>query len=244
MYKRLILVSLVSLAPALAQNKAAPTVSTLASSVSLPAAEKDMQDTEAVWSQMARTMEERISHLLPCDQAAIRIVDEAAKASDARMAAQSRYLQALHERAGETTKAASAVVEEMKLESAAQLGDRNDTEQERAGIESRVGNLDSSVSQKPSLLAARVRLQELQSLVGDRAMQASTQAVNSQQAMAALQVLITALESREAALAKQSAPLQEEQLRWKGYYAARTARARVECSVAGGAPAPPATRAK
>jgi hypothetical protein len=43
------------------------------------------------------------------------------------------------------------------------------------------------------------------------------------------QSLVQALERRETALRKQVGALEEERIKWNGYYAARLARTQVEC---------------
>ena len=111
--------------------------------------------------------------------------------------------------------------------------ERADTEQERAGIESQINNLTESVRRKVSLTVANDELRALEASVRERATLVTEHASATEGSLARYESLALALEKREAALRKQVAALEDERAKWNGYYTARLARARVECSGTG-----------
>jgi hypothetical protein len=106
-------------------------------------------------------------------------------------------------------------------------------EAERSAIQSQLSNLGESVRKKITLTAAFDELRIIEAMVRDRTNLAATSASASDSAAKLFEDLAKSLEQRETGLRKQITALEDERLRWNGYYTARLARARIECSVTG-----------
>jgi membrane-bound lytic murein transglycosylase len=171
--------------------------------------------------------------MLPCDAGAITTIEETHKASTARMAAVSAYTKALADQAAQDVAIASQIQRTEVDYSMSLSAERTDTEQERAGAETQMRNLAESVRKRVSLTAASDELQALEALVRERANLVGANATATEAVLPRYASLVQALEKREAALRKQVSALEEERTKWNGYYAARLARARVECSSSG-----------
>ncbi|MEP6962860.1 MAG: hypothetical protein ABI995_12330 [Acidobacteriota bacterium] len=200
----------------------------------LTSLEQAATKTHDDWLRLATGLETRVARVLPCDPSATATIEEATRASAARIVALGAYLKASADQAAQDIDAARKIQEAQRALLATNGQERADTEQERAGIESQINNLAESVKKKASLGPAADQLKNLDAMVQDRANTVSKLSSNEDTTATALNGLLQSLERREKALRQQIPLLEEERTRWNGYYSARMARARIECSVTGG----------
>jgi hypothetical protein len=201
--------------------------------VTLVDLEQTAAKTQAQWYGLASVLDTRLTRLLPCDATAITTIEETHRASTARMAAVSAYTKALADQAAQDV-ATAVQIQSAETDYSTGLGaERTDTEQERAGAETQMRNLAESVRKRVSLTIASDELQALEALVRDRATLVAANSTATEATLPRYASLVQALEKREAALRKQVSALEEERAKWNGYYSARLARARVECSSSG-----------
>ncbi|MFM2125531.1 MAG: hypothetical protein RL328_1982, partial [Acidobacteriota bacterium] len=187
----------------------------------------------AAWFTAASTLDVRVARLLPCDKAATAAIEEVSQASTARLIALNAYLNSAAEQASRDL-AAARLVQRAETAYLAGIGtERTDTEQERAGIESQINNLAESVRKKVSLTAASDDLKQVEAAVRERANLITTNASAAESTLKYFEDFVSTLEKREAALRKQASSIDEERIKWNGYYTARLARARVECTAMG-----------
>jgi hypothetical protein len=221
---RIVLLGTVFLAVAAAQG----TPETLA------ALDQASRKAEADWIALARDLDARVARMLPCDPRAAAAIQEVNQASTSRLNALAQYLQALIAGAAAETQAARRMVQAGQAALGETSGERIDTEQERAGIESQILNLAVAASQRPALSGALEQLKQIEALVKERAEWAAQQATSGDQAAKALNELLAAYQKREDALRSQASAFETERARWSAYYTARAERARLECSITGG----------
>lgn len=195
--------------------------------------EQSAATTQAQWYGLASVLDTRLTRLLPCDAAVTAAIEDTHRASTARLVALSSYAKAVADQAAQDVAMAKQI---QRAEAAYVAGigaERTDTEQERAGIESQINNLAESVRRKVSLTTSSDDLQALEASVRERANLVVNSASTAEAALPRFESLAVALEKREAALRKQVSALEDERTKWNGYYTARLARARVECTGTG-----------
>jgi chromosome segregation ATPase len=200
---------------------------------SLDDLEQTVTKTHAEWQKLAADLELRLARMLPCDPAAITAIEDTNRASAARMAALSAYTKALADQAAKDVTMARQIQRSETAYLTSIGTERNDIDQERAMIEIQIAKLGESVRRKVSLTAAADSLKAIDGLVRERANLVTGNASSTEGALKQFEALAMTLEAREAALRKQIPALEDERTKWNGYYTARMARARTECSVTG-----------
>ncbi len=185
------------------------------------------------WFKLASDLDVRVARMLPCDAGATAAIEETGRAATARIVALTAYTRAAADQAAQDV---GMVREIQKSEVARMSGaaaDRTDMEAERAAVQTQLATLGESLRRKLTLTSAFDELRIIEALVRDRTSMAATTASASDSASKLYDDLTKSLEQRESALRKQVSALEDERLRWNGYYTARLARARIECSVTG-----------
>jgi hypothetical protein len=207
-------------APAVAQN--AP---------DLAALEQTAQKRHAEWEALAKDMNDRMSRILPCDPRALAAVNEVSRASEARLGALADYLRAVSAKAfAETADARNLLSSEEKRAVQASL-ERADAGQEQTAVDTQSDALAQSAKQRTSLEAPQKLLAEIAAMIHQRAAAMEQQAGSADAAVMLLRDLVTKFEARDAALREEFAASEAERARWNGYYAARRARAQIECTI-------------
>jgi len=197
----------------------------------LAALEQTAQKRHAEWEALAKDMNDRMSRILPCDPRALAAVNEVSRASEARLAALSDYLRAVSAKAfGETADARNLLSSEEKHAVEASL-ERADAGQEQTAVDTQSDALAQSVKQRASLEASQKLLTQIAAKVHQRAAAMEQQAGSADAAVVLLRDLVTKFEARDAALREEFAASEAERARWNGYYAARRARAQIECTI-------------
>ncbi len=213
---------LVLVFPALGQTPAAPAADSLEQT-----ANKRTQE----WDKLATGLESKIARMLPCDPRVRDALQEVSRASDARLAAVSRYLEAAQAQAkNDVGKARQALAEQQAAAKDLET-ERTEAEQERAAIDGEIANLAESAKRREALDDARKKLQEIRAKIEARIGGAQQEAARRAALIASLEELQTGYDARQKAIAAEISALASETARWGEYYATRLARAQTECSI-------------
>ncbi len=224
MKRRLCLLTFAA-AAALAQSAPAPTLASLTQMA------QTARDRAADWEKLAQGLDAAIGGLLPCDPKGPAAIEATSRASDARLAALTAYLQAVAQQASQDVDAAKHVLASLGTSAPGLEAEKSEIAQEQAGVDSQFANLVESSKSRATLGAPKDALQGIRSGLQQRADLAQA-AITGQESLApALRDLVGATEARETAWKDLELGYQAEQTRWKAYYAARLARAQTECSV-------------
>jgi len=206
----------------------------------LACAQGSLSDLEATaskaqeqWFSLASTLDTRLSRMLPCNPAVTTAIEEVQRASTARLAALVDYTKAVAAQASRDVAEARQLQRSQSDALANLKAELADTEQERQGIESQVNALAESVRRRVSLTVAIDELKALEASVRERAALAVTNVAATDGVQPRFDALAQVLVQRETALAKQVAALENERVKWNGYYSARLGRAMVECTETG-----------
>jgi len=197
----------------------------------------DLESTAAKaqeqWFSLASTLDTRLSRMLPCNPAVTTAIEEVQQASTARLAALIDYTKAVAAQASRDVAEARQLQRSQSDALANLKAELADTEQERQGIESQVNALAESVRRRVSLTVASDELKALEASVRERAALAVANVAATDGVQPRFDAFAQALVQRETALAKQVAALENERVKWNGYYSARLGRAMVECTETG-----------
>ncbi|MEO5923076.1 MAG: hypothetical protein ABIR70_04545 [Bryobacteraceae bacterium] len=191
------------------------------------------KNTQQQWFSLASTLDARLSRMAPCNVAATAAIDDAQKASGARIASLIAFTQAVADQAATDVAMARQIQRSEEAYALAQKSEFADVEQERAGIAGQATNLAESVRKRVSLTVASDELRGLEASVRERAGLVAANITAGEKAAGSFAALVQALEKREAAVRKQLALLDDERTKWNGYYSARLARTMVECEGTG-----------
>jgi hypothetical protein len=185
------------------------------------------------WFNLASDLDIRVARMLPCDAGATAAIEETGRAATARIIAMSTYARAAADQAAQDATTAREIQRSETARISGAGADRTDMDAERTAVQNQLTNLGESVRKKLTLTAAHDDLRIIEAMVRDRSNMVATSASVSESSLKLFEDLATSLEQREAALRKHLTALQDERTRWNGYYTARLARARIECSVTG-----------
>jgi tRNA A37 N6-isopentenylltransferase MiaA len=193
--------------------------------------EQTAQKRNTEWEALARDMNERMARILPCDPRALAAVNEVSRASEERLGALADYLRAVSAKAfAETATVRNLLDAEEKRAVEAGL-ERADASQEQTAVNTQSDDLAQSVKQRTSLEVPQKLLAEIAAMIHQRAAASEQQAGSADAAVALLRDLVAKFEARDAALREEFAASEAERARWNGYYAARRARAQIECTI-------------
>ncbi len=197
----------------------------------LAALREKAEKTSVTWEALAKGLETKIAHLLPCDPNSRAAVEEVSRASDARLIAQSAYLKAAAAQAKIDTDAAKRVLAAQAALAGGWNTERAEADQERTAIEAQVAELKESMRKRGSLAEAEKVLVEIAKMVHDRAAKSEEQATGGGTVTGMIGDLVIAYQDRQAAFENEVALLDAESVKWTAYYTARLARAATECSI-------------
>jgi hypothetical protein len=185
----------------------------------------------AEWETLARALEAKVARMLPCDPRVRTTIEEVSRASEARLAAQMQGLDAALAQARKNSDAARAALTEQEAGVRDRQTDLAESDQERVALEGQISDLGDSVKRNAALTAAQKKLEEITTLALARSEQTSNQAKLGSAVLRDYRELAALYEARERALEGVRAALQMESARWSDLYAARQARAQIECSI-------------
>jgi hypothetical protein len=192
----------------------------------------------AEWEALAKALDAKIARMLPCDPRAKGAIEEVSRASEARMAALGEVLKvalvqanADSERVRLALAAEDASLREVEIE-------RADSEQERVAVDGQLADLAASVKRREGLGEAHKKLADIAAITTSRVKDADDLFQLRATLDISLRDLLAAGHARQTAIQNEQAALASEASRWTDYYAARLARAQMECSITGSAGAP------
>jgi hypothetical protein len=197
----------------------------------LAALEQTAQKRGLEWEALAKDMNDRVARILPCDPRALAAVNEVSQASEARLAALADYLRAVSSQAFAETAAARSLLSAEEKRAVETSLERADAGQEQTAVDTQSDALALSVKQRTSLEVPQKLLGQIAEMIRQRATSTEQQAAGADAAVALLRDLVAKFEARDVALREEFAASEAERARWNGYYAARRARAQIECSI-------------
>ena len=193
--------------------------------------EQAVHQKTADWETLALGLDATIRGLLPCDPKAAAAITELSKASDARIAALSAYLQEAGREAVLQTAAARRLLAAVQPLGTDLSSEKTDVAQEHTGVSGQIAALTDSAQRRPSFNGPQETLRRIAALEQQRS-DAVDSGINHDEATGeAARGLLAKLEDREAALSGVQAAFETESVRWSAYYATRLARAQAECTV-------------
>jgi hypothetical protein len=187
----------------------------------------------ADWSALTASLEPRLARFLPCDARVKTAVEEVSRASDVRFAAMSAYWQEIERQSKEQAQTATALAGENDGRLALWSEERADSEKARAVLEDHAADLQVSVKGMAALTAASRNLDDI--LRNSESI--TRQSLEREEAIAQLNArwkdVARSSPLRDAAIENELKSLANERDRWNAFYAARIARAQMECSLTG-----------
>ena len=198
----------------------------------------------AEWYTLTTSLEPRLVRLLPCDPRVRTSLEEVAKASDSRTVALTSYWNMVSMQSKAQVEVIRGLLgrEEERGEDWSQ--EKTETEEELAATEAQAAALKTSMQQVPALASPQKSLDSLAQSDRLLAAQAQERATDGGVLLADLRDLLKAAQARQSAIDEQLKFVSAEGQRWSAYYAARQARAQIECFIINpaAATAPPAAR--
>jgi len=193
--------------------------------------QQTVQKRHAEWEALAKDMNDRMAHMLPCDPRAQAAVTEVSRASEVRLAALSDYLRAASSQAFAETAAAKSLLNAEERRAVEARLERADAGQEQTAVDTQSDALAQSVKQRASLEAPQKLLAQIAAMIHQRATAMEQHAGAADAAVGLLRDLLAKFDARDAALREEFAASEAERSRWNGYYAARRTRAQIECTI-------------
>ncbi len=204
-----------------------------------PAALQDSAARRTVeWTTLESNLELRLARLLPCDARVRAAIEEVSRAADARTVARTSYWTSISLR----SKAQVETIRGMLAEEEGRAGDWSkdlaDAQVDVATTSAQAASLGPSIRQLPALAAPQKNLEAIAQIYRVIEAQSSERANGTGQLAGDLRELLKAGQARQATIENQLKAAGAEGQLWSAYYAAREARAQVECSITSPAQAP------
>lgn len=221
-----------SIAPAqdAAPNPAVPAPSALS------VLEKTVQGRTATWQKLAEGLDASIQHLLPCDPKAAAEITQVNKASEARIAAMTEYLQEAGKEAAAQTAAARGILTSFPTLGTELSTETSEVAGEQAAVSGQVAALTGTAAGRAFFNGAEDGLRRIVALEQQRSDAEDSGAGHFSSVATALRDLVTLLQDREKLVKETQAAFESEGSSWSVYYAARLARAQTECAITKGVP--------
>ena len=204
----------------------------------LPALQQSVSQRTAEWNTLATNLEQRVARLLPCDPQARAAIDEVSRASEARSVALTSYWTV----ASLQSKTQVEAIRRLLAQEEARVGDWVvDASQAQADVASAAAlgtSLAASVAQVPALANPQKDLEAIAEQYRSLEKQAQERAAAHGRLVDNLRELLNTSQARQVAIDERVRTVSVEGQRWSAYYAARQARAQVECSLVNPAAAP------
>jgi len=207
-----------------------------------------LQDTAAKrtaeWNTLTTGLELRLARLLPCDARARTSIDEVIRASDARIMALTSYWNRISADSKTQVEAIRGLLTQEEGNAEYETQDRTGAQLDIEAASAQAAALGPSLRQLPALADPQKNLDALVQDYRTLAAQAQERETSGAQLLVDLRALLKASQERQSAIEEHMKAIGAEAQRWSGYYAARQARAQIECSITnpGAGPAPAAPR--
>lgn len=208
---------------------------------SLPALQQSVAQRTAEWNTVAANLEQRVARLLPCDPQARAAIDEVSRASEARNAALTSYWTIASLQSRTQIEAIRRLLAQEVDRTGDWAADANQARVDLAFTVAQGTSLATSLAQLPALANPQKDLGAIAEQYRLFQMQAQERAAAHGGLVDDLRELLNASETRQTAIDERQKTISVEAQRWSVYYAARLARAQVECALINpAAAAPPA----
>lgn len=198
----------------------------------------------AEWNTLTTGLELRLARLLPCDPRVRTSVEEVSRASDVRTAALTSYWNVVSIQSKAQLEAVRGLLAREEGRAGDWLTDRTEAQQEVAVTSAQAAALGANLQQLPALAGPQKSLETIAQTNRTLQAQAQERETSGGQLLDDLRELLRASQARQSAIDEQIKSVSAEGQRWSGYYAARQARAQIECFIINpaAANAPPAAR--
>ncbi len=218
---------------------------------SLPALQDAASKRTVEWISLTGTLELRLARLLPCDPRVRTAVDEVARAADTRTLALTSYWNMVSIQSRTQVDAIRGLLAREEERAEEWTKDKMQAQQEVAATVAQAAALKASAQQVPALTNPQKSLESLAETDRVLAGQAQERETKGGALLDDLRHLLNAAQARQSAIDEQLKSVSAEGQRWSAYYAARQARAQIECFIINPAaataptaarPAPPTVR--
>ena len=198
----------------------------------------------AEWNTLTASLELRLARLLPCDPRVRTAVDEVARAADTRAVALTSYWNMVSIQSKAQVEAIRGLLAREEERGGDWTKDKTEAQQEVAATSAQAAALKASLQQVPALANPQKSLESIAETERVLAGQAQERETNGGLLLDHLRDLLKAGQARQSAIDEQLKSVSAEGQRWSAYYAARQARAQIECFIINpaAATAPPAPR--
>jgi hypothetical protein len=216
---------------------------------SLATLQENVAKRTTEWSTLATNLEQRVARLLPCDPRVRTSVEEVGRASDARTVALTTYWTMTSIKSKAQVEAIRGLLAQEEDRAGDWAKDRTDAQLEVAVTNAQATSLGPSIRQLPALANPQKSLEALTRMYRVLEGQTQERQTSVRQLVDDLRELLKTSQARQSAIEDQLKAIGTEGLQWSAYYAARLARAQIECSIINPAaaaarpvPAPPTAR--
>jgi len=209
---------------------------------SLPALQQTVAQRTAEWNTLATNLEQRLARLLPCDPQARASIEEASRASDARIIALTSYWTVASMRSKTQVEAIRGLLAQEEDKVGDWAVDANQAKVDVALATAQGTSLATGVAQVQALANPQKDLEAIAEQYRLLEKQAQERATSHGHLIDDLRELLKTSQARQLAIDQRLRIVGTEGQSWSAYYAARQARGQVECSLINpaAAAAPPA----
>lgn len=209
---------------------------------SLPALQQTVSQRTAEWNTLATNLEQRVARLLPCDPQARAAIEEAARASDARIIALTSYWTVASLRSKTQVEDIRGLLKHEEDKVGDWVVDANQAKVDVALAKAQGASLATGIAQVPALANPQKDLEAIAEQYSLLEKQAQDRAAAHGRLIDDLRALLSTVRARQLAIDQRLKTVGTEGQSWSAYYAARQARGQVECSLINpaAAAAPPA----
>ncbi|MDP9115490.1 MAG: hypothetical protein M3O20_17660 [Acidobacteriota bacterium] len=211
---------------------------------SLPALQEAAAKRTAEWIALTTGLEPRLVRLLPCDARVRSSIEEVAKAADSHTLALTSYWNMASIQSKAQLDAVRALLAREEGRGEDWPKEKAEAALELAATSAQADTLKASIKQMPALANPQKDLEALAATDRLLADQAQDRATGGSLLLTAVRDLLKASEARQSSIDEHLKSVTAEGQRWSAYYAARQARAQIECFLVNpsAATTPPAAR--
>jgi hypothetical protein len=205
---------------------------------SLPALQQTVSQRTTEWNTLATNLERRLARLLPCDPQGRAAIDEAGRASDARVIALTSYWTVASVRAKTQVEDIRGLLAQEEDKVGDWAVDANQAKVDVALAAAQAASLATGVPQVPALANPQKDLDAIGEQYRLLEKQAQDRASAHGRLIDDLRELLNTTQTRQVAIDQRLKTVGAEGQSWSAFYAARQARAQAECSLINPAAAP------
>lgn len=193
-----------------------------------------VQQKSTEWETLGGDLENKVAHLLPCDPRVRSAIEDVSRASEARLTALSRYLEAKRAKIKLDGDLLNTITANQESLAAGMKTEAAEAAQVRAAIDAELADLEEGAKVSASLVTPQRAMDDIAASSRERARRLEDESRKSAVTPDLLRSLNKSFQERQAALDHAISALAGVTSRWRDYYAARLARAQVECTIISG----------